>query len=777
MLEYVDGNYSVTEYEYDNAGNVTKLSNSNSSNKYTYNGAGYLSVIEHNGFQYNFNYDVLGNLISTKIGDTALSTNTYSSTNGNLTKTTYANGDYIEYTYDDYDNITQLKDENGVFAQFVYNKKGLVSKAIDSSSGTTTYYYYDFSGAVAGEYRQNSNTGALSYYISYDKNGNKVEKTAVGDKVKTITTGTDEDGNSFVSNDGVKVKSKTDDFGRTTKVTTSNSEDNIELNAEYSYANVYGTKAETNLVDRLTQKLGDNTLVSYEYDYDGNNNIISVESNGTSLVEYEYDELNQLHREIDKTNRTYTYYYYDNGGNIISVEKYGYDSASSIPSTFLGEDTYEYDTTWKDKLIKYNGTSITYDEMGNPLSYRDGMSFEWERGRILSSVTKDNTTIEMKYDSNGMRTQKGDVHYYYDSNNNLIALVNSFSTLFFYYDENGSPVSFSYNGIGMYYYVKNLQGDIVKIVNKDGQVVASYEYNAWGEILSIKNYYGSNVTDPNHIGLLNPFRYRGYVYDDETGLYYLQSRYYDPITGRFLNTDIYFDTVSGSPLSTNMYTYCENNMVMKYDYTGEDAWWIQDSASVWTMGHVSLLIQEAKGRWWYFYWGDLSVQLIYIGTCTLDSLNSYLKNHYYINADGKKVSYYEGQNYFGNKTGYNRKLVFKGDFTQSLKYILNTLLNRQELTSVILNYKNPKYDVFNNNCMQVSIDALLKGKFSFYDSRYKSGLKSLRDGCPVPNASYVVLKNFHNSLILLNAAHKAISATLSALNKLKNDIKNKKNKK
>ena len=171
-----------------------------------------------------------------------------------------------------------------------------------------------------------------------------------------------------------------------------------------------------------------------EYDYDGNN-IISVESNGTSLVEYEYDELNQLHREIDKTNRTYTYYSYDNGGNITSVLKQGYTDSSLIPSTTISEDTYEYDTTWKDKLIKYNGTSITYDAQGNPLSYRDGMSFEWERGRILSSVTKDNTTIEMKYDINGMRTQKGNIHYYYDSNNNLIALVNSFRTLFLYNNE------------------------------------------------------------------------------------------------------------------------------------------------------------------------------------------------------------------------------------------------------------------------------------------------------------------------------------------------------
>ena len=88
-----------------------------------------------------------------------------------MTRTTYANGDYIEYSYDAYDRVIQMKDENGVFARFVYNKKGLVTKYIDALSGITTYYYYDFSGSKTGEYRQTEG-GDLSYYLSYDSNGN-----------------------------------------------------------------------------------------------------------------------------------------------------------------------------------------------------------------------------------------------------------------------------------------------------------------------------------------------------------------------------------------------------------------------------------------------------------------------------------------------------------------------------------------------------------------------------------------------------------------------------
>ena len=199
------------------------------------------------------------------------------------------------------------------------------------------------------------------------------------------------------------------------------------------------------------------------------------------------------------------------------------------------------------------------------MTYRDGMSFAWENGRILKSISTGDNTVTMKYDSNGMRTQKDDkeytTSYYYDSNNNLIGIKVHGTVLYFYYDSEGNATSFSHNGT-KYYYVKNLQGDVVKIIDRLGNVVVSYTYDAWGKIL--------NQTDSTVYNLanINPFRYRGYVYDNETGLYYLQSRYYDPITGRFLNADVYCDTQTGSPLSTNMFAYCENNAIRNIDANG-----------------------------------------------------------------------------------------------------------------------------------------------------------------------------------------------------------------
>ena len=118
-----------------------------------------------------------------------------------------------------------------------------------------------------------------------------------------------------------------------------------------------------------------------------------------------------------------------------------------------------------------------------------------------------------------------------------------------------------------YYYTHNSRGDIVGIYNGAGELKAHYEYDAWGNVISITDNNGNAITNPNHIGNLNPFRYRGYYRDTETGLYYLMSRYYDPITHRFINADGYFQS-GGSILDANTFAYCGNNPVLNVDPLG-----------------------------------------------------------------------------------------------------------------------------------------------------------------------------------------------------------------
>ncbi len=113
---------------------------------------------------------------------------------------------------------------------------------------------------------------------------------------------------------------------------------------------------------------------------------------------------------------------------------------------------------------------------------------------------------------------------------------NGTNHLYYYYDANGSISSISYNGI-RYAFRKNLQGDVIAILDTNSNVVARYTYDAWGNILSITDGNGNINTASTFIGNINPIRYRGYYYDTETGWYYLNSRYYDPQVRRFINAD------------------------------------------------------------------------------------------------------------------------------------------------------------------------------------------------------------------------------------------------
>ena len=118
----------------------------------------------------------------------------------------------------------------------------------------------------------------------------------------------------------------------------------------------------------------------------------------------------------------------------------------------------------------------------------------------------------------------------------------------FIYDESGEPFAMVDQLSAQpktYYYVLNLQGDVVKLIDQDGAETAAYTYDAWGNILS----QSGNMAEKN------PLRYRGYYYDSETGFYYLQSRYYDPATRRFINADAYASTDSSDAVSCNMFAY------------------------------------------------------------------------------------------------------------------------------------------------------------------------------------------------------------------------------
>ena len=115
---------------------------------------------------------------------------------------------------------------------------------------------------------------------------------------------------------------------------------------------------------------------------------------------------------------------------------------------------------------------------------------------------------------------------------------------------------------------KNTYGNVVALYNSNGNLHARYEYDAWGKLLSIKNANGVDITNTGNFAIVNPFRYRGYYYDTESGLYYLQSRYYDPTTGRFVNADVIAYSTNDSFVGMNLYAYAKNNYISCIDSNG-----------------------------------------------------------------------------------------------------------------------------------------------------------------------------------------------------------------
>ena len=200
----------------------------------------------------------------------------------------------------------------------------------------------------------------------------------------------------------------------------------------------------------------------------------------------------------------------------------------------------------------------------------------WKNGRQLATLTNGDTSISYGYDSDSVRTTKavnGVKYTYAYLNGQLLYETRGDAKFYYSYDANGILYNVRYTLTDggteySYYYTHNSRGDIVGIYNGVGELKAHYEYDAWGNVISITDNNGNAITSPNHIGNLNPFRYRGYYQDTETGLYYLMSRYYDPITHRFINADGYFQS-GGSILDANTFAYCGNNPVNLSDPNGE----------------------------------------------------------------------------------------------------------------------------------------------------------------------------------------------------------------
>ena len=482
---------------------------------------------------------------------------------GTLTATTYGNGAKIRSRYDDFNRVTGVVygEETAPRYEYDYNAKGQVARVRDNLLNRTTQSEYDLANrpvrVKTSEDAKHVYTGQVAYDNVYGNLSEFTEKVGENRQEYGTKFGYDDENRPTsltYSASGKEIGQSTTTIDKLNRTTFSAVQlGSKTFTSEYHFAaGGYGTGSVTNLVASITQP-GCNC----GYGYDDNGNIASATLNG-KWTGYTYDELGQLIQVNDHSdtrsgeNGTTWKYTYDLGGNILKKERFAYADTTNPLETV----TYTYgDANWRDKLTAVNGSTIRYDAIGNPLS--DGTwTYTWQNGRQLQKMQKAGVTAEFVYNADGLRVQKmvnGVATKYTLHGKNIVHMTSGADELHFFYDAQNRPAVVVYNGVP-YAYVKSLQGDVIALLDGTGNVVVSYVYDAWGAPI------GKSGSMAETLGTVQPFRYRGYVFDEETGLYYLRSRYYNPGWGRFVNADALIDQ--------NLYSYCKNSPMQFHDPSG-----------------------------------------------------------------------------------------------------------------------------------------------------------------------------------------------------------------
>ncbi|WP_391201581.1 RHS repeat domain-containing protein [Psychrobacillus sp. L4] len=532
LLEYLQlTNGTSIHYEYDKNGNMKSKSIID-------------KVDKSQVFKYK--YDALNRLINTKGPFNDVTTNECDSI-GNKTKTVLPTGKTIQWTYDGMDRLKGLTYNNELYYTFDYDNNGNEKSVTYVKEGRKKERDYDTSNRVTAL----KDRGGLQQW-TYPEDSDKLKGYTFTHGAFTQTnnyTYNQLDQNTIMTAGGYTYRFDYNEKGNVQTFSTGNG-----VGSTFNYN-------ERGLVSTLTvgTASGEDILTEkYSYDANGNRTKIEYQGDKNTFVSYEYDKLDQLEKEIllDKKMKEYSY---DGFGNRVKVTVTENGQTTS--------QTADYNIA--NQLTQFGDEIISYDANGN--REKDGKYiYKWNDANQLVSVTKSGETTPFAtylYDESGKRIQKNvngtitnyhydgdsiDVLYETDEKNNVIRSYT--------YSASGQILSMK-KGTQTFFYHYNVHGDVIALTDQSGQKVATYVYDAWGNVLKAEE--SDLVKD-------NPYRYAGYRYDHETGLYYLIARYYQPEQGVFLSLDPYPGD-SENLLSQNGYNYANNNPVMNVDPDGEFA--------------------------------------------------------------------------------------------------------------------------------------------------------------------------------------------------------------
>ncbi|SFC42453.1 DNRLRE domain-containing protein [Bacillus sp. UNCCL81] len=538
-------------YEYDNGNQLHKvfLNNNTTIIQYDYNLDGTLKDKQISNFgkdqNYHYEYDDNGNLTTTKgpLGD--ITTNKYDDKD-QLTETTLPSGSIISKTYDKVGNVKTVSSNNELSFSYDYDKNGNQLTVKNEKSGEVTSSFYDTKNRVISQTK-----GSTDQTWIYPSNSDKLSSTSYSRNEVVI------DSTSFTYNS----------LDQNTKVTNGTSSyfyNYDELGNVRSYFSGNNTVSNyyynnRNLVDSLNITLDNgNTLLKESYEYDENGNRKKILLPNSQSIVYTYDSLDQLKSE-EYPDGTLKEYIYDGFGNRKSIKVTKSGNVSETISEFNDEN----------QLIKYGNDDIYYDLDGNRKS-DNNYNYKWNTFGQLISVTKKSETdpfVTYEYDDQGRRTKKTlngtIINYFYDgdSNNVLYESDSSGNILRSYvYSESGERLSMKTQGQTFYYHY-NAHGDVIALSDDNKNVVVTYSYDAWGNVLTST---GAGLAAEN------PYGYAGYIFDKELKMYYLMARYYNPEQGVFLSLDPHPGDDDDS-ITQNGYTYGDNNPVMLTDPDGDRA--------------------------------------------------------------------------------------------------------------------------------------------------------------------------------------------------------------